>query len=380
MDEPAQFEDYYDLLGVEQTASRAEIMRAYRGLVKEHHPDRRSGGSSAEVATLFKHLSTAREVLSNPSRRAAYDRLGHEVYLARHRDGSALAPESDARSVAEKSTVSGPVWYDPDNESAPDETGSDSGDVDAETVIEGDADATISDLLDRDPLESAWLAFRRAWAVRAVTVGLAVVLLAGPLGSDPETATLGAAVTALAVIAVTGGHVLSTLPHEDSGSSLPASASVGLLRPEVTARIFRRGLILLAVGLALALSGPIGRPDPVGVLTATVTGGADTWLQRETLGVPALVGPANAVLAVALGVSTVAGPLWLASAGSARAWYRYHGGTGRTWPLVWDVLVALGTLALYAAVLIAAGALDIGGVSPASLAGAGLAVLLAASR
>jgi DnaJ-like protein/nuclease-like protein len=60
--------DYYELLGVRRDASRQEIRSAYRGLAKAMHPD--AGGT----AGTFRLLREAYETLSDPSRRAAYDR------------------------------------------------------------------------------------------------------------------------------------------------------------------------------------------------------------------------------------------------------------------------------------------------------------------
>ncbi len=67
--------DYYELLGVARDASETEIKRAYRKLAREHHPDVRQGDSQSEE--LFKQISEAYAVLSDPERRSQYDRYGH---------------------------------------------------------------------------------------------------------------------------------------------------------------------------------------------------------------------------------------------------------------------------------------------------------------
>ena len=68
--------DYYEVLGVSRDASDAEIKKAYRTLAIQHHPDRNSGDAEAEE--LFKEASEAYQVLSEPEKRSAYDRFGHD--------------------------------------------------------------------------------------------------------------------------------------------------------------------------------------------------------------------------------------------------------------------------------------------------------------
>jgi molecular chaperone DnaJ len=67
--------DYYEVLGVEKSASDDEIKRAYRKLAGKHHPDRNPGDESAVAA--FKEAAEAFEVLSHADKRARYDRFGH---------------------------------------------------------------------------------------------------------------------------------------------------------------------------------------------------------------------------------------------------------------------------------------------------------------
>jgi molecular chaperone DnaJ len=68
--------DYYEVLGVERTAEAGELKRAYRKLAMEHHPDRNPGDKVAEAK--FKEASEAYQVLSDPQKRAHYDRFGHD--------------------------------------------------------------------------------------------------------------------------------------------------------------------------------------------------------------------------------------------------------------------------------------------------------------
>ena len=68
--------DYYAILGVSKDATQEEIKRAYRRLALEYHPDKHPGNK--EIEERFKEINEAYAVLSDPEKRAAYDR-GQEV-------------------------------------------------------------------------------------------------------------------------------------------------------------------------------------------------------------------------------------------------------------------------------------------------------------
>src|SRR5260370_5314795 len=70
--------DYYEVLSVGRGASEDELKKSYRRLAIQHHPDRNPGDKQAEEK--FKELNEAYQVLSDPERRAQYDRFGHAAF------------------------------------------------------------------------------------------------------------------------------------------------------------------------------------------------------------------------------------------------------------------------------------------------------------
>lgn len=69
-----EYKDYYQILGIERSASPEEIKQAYRKLAMQYHPDRNPGNKAAEEK--FKEINEAHQVLSDAQKRARYDQLG----------------------------------------------------------------------------------------------------------------------------------------------------------------------------------------------------------------------------------------------------------------------------------------------------------------
>jgi len=70
--------DYYEVLGVSRDADEQEIKKAYRKLARKYHPDVNPGNKEAEEK--FKEATEAYDILTDPEKRAKYDRMGHAAF------------------------------------------------------------------------------------------------------------------------------------------------------------------------------------------------------------------------------------------------------------------------------------------------------------
>ena len=69
-------QSYYECLGVKRTADTDEIKKCFRKAALKTHPERAIGMSKTEAESAFNNICESYEVLSNPAKRAVYDRTG----------------------------------------------------------------------------------------------------------------------------------------------------------------------------------------------------------------------------------------------------------------------------------------------------------------
>ncbi|WP_068075901.1 molecular chaperone DnaJ [Novosphingobium lentum] len=91
--------DFYELLEVERTADDKTIKSSYRRLAMRFHPDKNPGCADSEAK--FKSISTAYACLSDPQKRAAYDRYGHAAFDGSGGGGGGQADFGDLGDIFE---------------------------------------------------------------------------------------------------------------------------------------------------------------------------------------------------------------------------------------------------------------------------------------
>lgn len=93
----SQKRDYYDVLGIDSSATASEIKKAYRKLAIKYHPDKNPDDKEAEEK--FKELGEAYEVLSDEKKRATYDQYGHSAFDGGAGQGGGFGGFHDASDI-----------------------------------------------------------------------------------------------------------------------------------------------------------------------------------------------------------------------------------------------------------------------------------------
>src|SRR5215471_11967905 len=100
--------DYYEVLSVSRTATDQELKTAYRKLAMQYHPDRNPNNPEAEEK--FKACSEAYQVLSDPDKRAAYDRYGHAAFSGGNGGGNPFAGGGFSGNVQDLGDIFGDLF------------------------------------------------------------------------------------------------------------------------------------------------------------------------------------------------------------------------------------------------------------------------------
>jgi len=339
--EEVDFEDYYDLLDVPHSASRAEIFEAYEEKIMMHHPDRHSNSGNQEVgnpAEMFKHLQRARDVLCTPKKREKYDRIDHDTYVRQEFSDDPVA--THARSDAERARTEG---GQPSESSSSGPYAAVEGAGNSYSPERQSADSfALDELLNSDPLEKAWTGWRQLWTLRVLAslFGLGCVALWFSInGSSPLLRYIGPLGVILGIFVLTGGYAYYSYPVRDQVGFPPEGASIGLFRLDRAHKLVRRGVILIAVSGALVVAGALTDPHPWIAFHNIISGPpvTDIWSVQSIVGSSGQV-PATGALYLLLIASTVLGTIYAFVGLSAGAWGQFFSNQSQVAPVIWECL------------------------------------------
>lgn len=396
-DDPFSFESYYDLLGVAEGATTAEIERAYRDMAKRHHPDA-SDQSDRTAEQQFQRLLAAREVLTSTERRRAYDELGHREYRRQSASlGEPLRQEDiDGPGAGEPEPRPGPGGRGDDpgqvQRSARGEAhrrgdpvvtdageafggvpgreaaGSDSGDGEDGPPAAGDIYRLVTDDEQPGSRSLGYVAARwgRSWRTRVVAVVGSVALVAAVLAVLPavldaagvDVSVPGATAGRLYLVALAAGVAHAGYSGARAETRLPrggflADRDHGRFSTATSRSYQRRGLLGLAAALVLALASARNGVRPWAHTADTLRGdlsGPFPWFDAPDADWTTVL---DVLLSGVFAVTAVSGALLLGVGMSIALWRgRYERGL-RVRPSLWEsVLVAA---PLSAVVALAAG-------------------------
>jgi len=108
---PTTKRDYYEILGIQKSATVDEIKRKYRELALKYHPDRVPTEQKKEAEEKFKEISEAYAVLSDPKKRSVYDQYGHAGFDQRYSTED-IFRGADFSSIFQDLGVGGSIFED----------------------------------------------------------------------------------------------------------------------------------------------------------------------------------------------------------------------------------------------------------------------------
>jgi hypothetical protein len=155
------------------------------------------------------------------------------------------------------------------------------------------------------------------------------------------------------VVGASGIYAQVTVPVEDEPTIPATSASVGILRPEVTRTYLVRATILGTISTVLTVTSGLRAPHSWSFIRGYFLQqpSSHPWIVPGMMGAPKLVTPLNLTLAVVLVVSGVLALIYSVLGVSARAWLAYHGNLRSSYPVLWEVPLSVVVVSLvYAAI------------------------------